>query len=401
MSDMENHERHFGVFTDPTLFPLERWDPLRTVTGPYNEKIGHYCQIAPLRMEKNGQKLTPLPNSLITEEGEDSIFQMVSGNFPCIPISKNAEIINDPFTAELQKFEDSDNADVASIINLYTPAGRIFTSNMKISEKFLYGVPLIHFLTKHYNFIEQVPKEELAMLFRGMAVTQSYIHEIALKRDKNYQLTSILDFFNIGIHAGTLIPHLHANSLLYINKKGHGWRTHGFILAPEYHKDLTKLSSYCYACQIQNLPQYDPLGQMAYLAERFVYENDTWQVITAYAPEKDGHLRIIPKRHVKRLIDLKKEEFTDLADALIIANKALSSFVSKNGTALKLSWDRNILVRQQYLGYTGAFHLFLEILPIQSTSGAELMDNHHISEIFPERVAALMREYLRELQKNN
>ena len=140
---------------------------------------------------------------------------------------------------------------------------------------------------------------------------------------------------------------------------------------------------------------------MAYLAERFVYENDTWQVITAYAPEKDGHLRIIPKRHVKRLIDLKKEEFTDLADALIIANKALSSFVSKNGTALKLSWDRNILVRQQYLGYTGAFHLFLEILPIQSTSGAELMDNHHISEIFPERVAALMREYLRELQKNN
>ena len=99
MSDLENDEKHFDSFTDPTLFSLERWDPLRTVTGPYSERIGHNCQIAPLRTKITEYITSHLPNSLVTKEGEDSICQMVAGNFPCITISQNAEILGDPLSA--------------------------------------------------------------------------------------------------------------------------------------------------------------------------------------------------------------------------------------------------------------------------------------------------------------
>ncbi|MHA2203411.1 MAG: HIT domain-containing protein, partial [Candidatus Hodarchaeales archaeon] len=147
--------------------------------------------------------------------------------------------------------------------------------------------------------------------------------------------------------------------------------------------------TYCLGCEhIQGLT-VDPFGQRLRIKERIIWEDENWIVFTAYAPERDGHLRLLPKRHVSSLWELKSLEIVSLARAMIYANHVLSNFIGQFGGELHIRPDRNILFRQQHIGFS-PIHMLIEIIPVQRIGGAEILDDHRLSHIFPEETAKRM-----------
>lgn len=114
-------------------------------------------------------------------------------------------------------------------------------------------------------------------------------------------------------------------------------------------------------------------------------------VFTAYAPERDGHIRLLPKRHVSSLLELKSDEITSLAKGLIHTNQILSQFIIHFGRELDILPDRNILFRQQHFGFP-PIHMLIDIIPVQRIGGAEILDDHRLSHIFPEEAAKRMKD---------
>ncbi|MHA2309687.1 MAG: hypothetical protein ACXABJ_10440, partial [Candidatus Heimdallarchaeaceae archaeon] len=60
--------------------------------------------------------------------------------------------------------------------------------------------------------------------------------------------------------------------------------------------------------------------------------------------------------------------------------------------------DRNILFRQEHVGYNSDMHMLIDIIPIQRIGGAEIMETYRIATMFPEDVAKIMKEKLENLQ---
>ena len=156
--------------------------------------------------------------------------------------------------------------------------------------------------------------------------------------------------------------------------------------------------SYCLACELSKNEEkiIDPIGQDLLLKERTIFENDEWLVVTAFSPERDGQLRIFPKRHVSQFIYLDDKQISKLAEALVIANKALDNFIKGASYSMHLLQDRNILFRQDNIGYDSGMHMIIDIIPIQRIGGAEIMETYRIATMFPEDVAMIMRESLKE-----
>ena len=85
-----------------------------------------------------------------------------------------------------------------------------------------------------------------------------------------------------------------------------------------------------------------------------------------------------------------------LAEALVNANKALDNFIKMANPSMNLLQDRNILFRQDNVGYSSGMHLMIDIIPIQRIGGAEIMETYRIATMFPDDVASIMRESLKE-----
>lgn len=132
------------------------------------------------------------------------------------------------------------------------------------------------------------------------------------------------------------------------------------------------------------------MGQQLNIKERTIWEDDYWLAFTSYAPERDGHIRILPKRHVSSIWDLTSIEITSLAQGLKSVNRILSQFIHSFGGKLNILTDRNILFRQKHFGYTPSIHMFIDIIPVQRVGGVEILDDHRISHIFPEEAAKRM-----------
>ena len=64
--------------------------------------------------------------------------------------------------------------------------------------------------------------------------------------------------------------------------------------------------------------------------------------------------------------------------------------------SMNLLQDRNILYRQDNIGYNSGIHMMIDIIPIQRIGGAEIMETYRIATMFPEDVANIMRESLKE-----
>ncbi|MHA1200671.1 MAG: hypothetical protein ACTSQF_15235, partial [Candidatus Heimdallarchaeaceae archaeon] len=91
-----------------------------------------------------------------------------------------------------------------------------------------------------------------------------------------------------------------------------------------------------------------------------------------------------------------QKQIFGLGEALVTANKALDNFVRMANPSMNLLQDRNILFRQDNVGYNSGMHLMIDIIPIQRIGGAEIMETYRIATMFPEDVAKIMRESLKE-----
>ncbi|MFW9903278.1 MAG: hypothetical protein ACFFFH_03020 [Candidatus Thorarchaeota archaeon] len=385
-------EGFWGIYHKLDLSPDVRLDPFRTVNDS-GRLIGHYSYISTLRADRPDEYFTGQENILYNhlEEGEDSFCRLIAGELPSIVISRDLEVIRDPLSKN-PSLENLREAVVFTIINLFTPMARVlplqenaFQLNRKISK----GIPLLHIFSNHYQVIDHVPLNEMVLFLKNIILTIKTCQKTLLKVD-NSNLT-IFHFYNIGAHAGASIPHLHSQTLIY-TKGGHGWKDHSFFLSFEKNKELHGNESYCLGCELIQGLSVDSFDQRLRFEERIIWEDDNWIVFTAYAPERDGHLRLLPKRHVSALWKLDPLEIISLAKALIFANTVLSSFIDRFGNELHILPDRNILFRQQHIGFS-SIHMLIDIIPVQRIGGAELLDDHRLSHIFPEETAKRMKDF--------
>jgi galactose-1-phosphate uridylyltransferase len=294
---------HWGIYNELESLPEERWDPFRTIIVK-ETKIGHSTIISSLRGEKPYEYLLQQRNIHSNElkEGKDSFCRLIKGELPSIVLSHDQAIVKDPLSVE-PKYENLESTKVFSSINLYSPIPRIFQnekSNISINKKIPTGIPLIHVFKNHYRYIEEVPEDEMSLLLRNMAMTTERSQETLLEIGKSEKI-NIFQFFNIGMNAGASIPHLHAQTYLFKDKPGYGWKNKGFLEVLQNHKTLTRDNNYCIGCKVGLGIEKDPLGQEFYSKRRVVWENDHWIGFVVYAPERDSHLRLLPKRHVGAL----------------------------------------------------------------------------------------------------
>ncbi len=393
-------EGHWGIYKNIENMPLERFDSFRTIINEFNTKVGHITQFSLIRgnrpFEHNNDK-----DEIFHSPKDDSFCKVVEGTLPAVLLSKDSEKVEDALSINSAKSKLTDHRAI-SIVNLFTPMARVLYDNVQqitsIRDKSV-GIGLVHLLTNHYDTLTEVPIEEVEkLLFTTRLAQKNSISE--LKAKYNTEKLTLLHFFNIGEEAGASICHLHSQTYIYANEIGHGWTSLGFLSVPGFHKKLKNNMNYCLACELSKGDRkiIDPIGQDLLLNERTVFENDEWLVVTAFSPERDGQLRLFPKRHVSQFIYLDDKQITDLAEVMVIANKALDNFIKGTNPSMHLLQDRNILFRQDNVGYESGMHLIIDIIPIQRIGGAEIMETYRIATMFPEDVAAIMRESLKEVK---
>ncbi|MHA1407553.1 MAG: hypothetical protein ACTSSG_09255 [Candidatus Heimdallarchaeaceae archaeon] len=399
---MDIKEGHWGIYTKSEEMPVERFDPFRTIINDYGTKVGYITQFSPLRSKRPFEHLDKNNGKVVEKKSkeDDSFCKIVKGELPAIVITEESKKTKDPLSIEAEKKELTD-LKALSIVNLFTPMARVLYNNTKsiekISEKSV-GVGLVHLLTKHYDTLSEIPKEEIFELLKTTKTAHLESIKVLKERYQTEKLT-LLHFFNIGEEAGASICHLHSQTYIYANDIGHGWTSLGFLSVPQFYKKLKKDENYCLACEMVKKKEelFDPLGQNLNIEKRMVFENNEWIVITAYSPERDGQLRLIPKKHISKFANMNENQLYYLAEALKVANIALDEFVRKVDGNLHLLQDRNILFRQENEGYDSKMHLLIDIIPIQRIGGAEIMESYRIATLFPEQVAEIMKNALETL----
>lgn len=384
-------EGFWGIYRNLNLSPDVRLDPFRTVNDS-GTQIGHYSYISTLRADRPDEYYTSQNNLRFNhlEECKDSFCRLIAGELPSIVVSGDLVLSKDPLCTK-PSLENLRHTKVFSIINLFTPMTRVLPSKentLHLNRKISKGIPLLHIFSNHYQVIEDVPINEMVLYLKNIILTIKASQQ-ALTRGKQSTLT-VFHFYNIGANAGASIPHLHSQTLIYANG-GHGWKDHSFFHSFEKNKQLQGNETYCLGCEhIQGI-KVDPFGQRLRIRERIIWEDENWIVFTAYAPERDAHLRFLPKRHVSSLWELESLEIVSLAKALIYANHVLSKFIDHFGGELHILPDRNILFRQQHFGFS-PIHMLIDIIPVQRIGGVEILDDHRLSHIFPEETAKRMKD---------
>ncbi|MFX0184460.1 MAG: hypothetical protein ACFE95_15365 [Candidatus Hodarchaeota archaeon] len=382
---------YWGIFNEFNSAPEDRWDPFRTIIDKNGIKIGHHTFISTFRYDKPHEytRRKGIIEVKGAKEGEDSFCHLVEGKLPSIVISKDLTVSKDPLSTE-PVFENLRSYKVFSTINLYPAMPRIFPSKKYFTERnIIKGISLVHVFSKHYITLEEIPKEELVIYLKNISLTIKAARE-ALTAEESEKI-NIYHFYNIGLNAGASIPHFHSQTLVHINSYGHGWKNQGFITAHEEHRVLTGDNSYCLGCKYSDRIDTDPLGQELNFKERLIWENSHWMITAAFAPEKDGQLRILPKRHVSAIWQLMEEEIKTLAKTLLTANIMLTRFINEFGEKLLILQDRNIVFRQQHSN----FHMLIDIIPVQQVGGVEVLDNYRLSTFLPEDTANYMKDLLK------
>lgn len=389
--DLIISEGFWGIYQKLELTPEVRLDPFRTTIDERGTKISHHSYISTLRADRPDEYFASQNEPLFDhlEEGEDSFCRLVTGELPSIVVSRDLTLRKNPLSTE-PSFEDLRASKVFSSINLFTPIARtLLPTELPFRSEIVQGIPLLHIFTKHYYSIEEVPFEEMVLYLKNIILTIEASQKMLSGRNDN--ITTVFHFYNIGSRAGSSIPHLHSQTLLYADR-GHGWKDHSFFLTFEKNKQLVGNDSYCLGCKYAKRLNVDPIGQRLHINERVIWEDDNWLVFTAYAPERDGHIRLLPKRHVSSLWELEPFEIPSLAKALKFTNHSLSQFIEHFGESLNIQPDRNILFRQKHFGFTTPIHMLIDIIPVQRIGGAEILDDHRLSHIFPEETAKRMKE---------
>ncbi len=388
----KNNEGNWGTFYQLDYLPEERWDPFSTVIRENGMKIGHQTIISTFRGKRPYEFSIHSSKKSQTKVNEckDSFCQLISSKIPSIVISKDLRITKDLFSKE-PEFENLSQTTVFTSLNLYSPFIRILLNQDKSKSgknRYAHGISLIHAFSKHYEKIENVLEKEMVLYLENIVLTiNTCIKNLKENKSRDF---NIYHFYNIGSSSGASIPHLHSQTLIQFEKKGHGWRFEGFLEAYKQNQDSSLDKSYCLACNLSKNLDTDHLGQKLSVEDRIIWEDNYWLTFVAFAPEKDCQLRLIPKRHVSVIWQLNEEEIGSLAKALIAVNKVLTQFIHKRGNDLFLLQDRNLIFRQHF----EKFHMLIDIIPIQQVGGGEILDNYKLSHVFPEKIAQEMKELM-------
>ncbi len=391
--DLFVSEGFWGIYHKLELLPDVRLDPFRTYVTKEGTMIGHYSIISTLRADRPDEYISTQNDFQIDqlEEGKDSFCRLIAGELPSICVSQDLTMSKSPLSIE-PTLENLSETKVFSIINLFTPMARVMPPRenlFQINKKITKGIPLLHIFSKHYQAIEEVPIDEMVLYLKNIILTIETSQRSFSERDNS--TNTVFHFYNIGSRAGASIPHLHSQTLLYADG-GHGWKDHSFFLSFDQNRQLIGKDSFCLGCKYSKGLNVDPIGQRLHIQERIIWEDENWLAFTAYAPERDGHIRLLPKRHVSSLWELEAPEIISLAKALKFVNHVLSLFIKQYGRKLHIFFDRNILFRQKHFGFSTPIHMLIDIIPIQRIGGAEILDDHRLSHIFPEETAKRMKE---------
>ncbi|MHA1214412.1 MAG: hypothetical protein ACTSPG_03905 [Candidatus Hodarchaeales archaeon] len=390
----------WGVFRKSINIPRIRWDPFRTIINDQGLIVGHRVHFSTLRAhrphefnDKSSITQTNVSNGL----QDDTFCKLIKGDLPSIVLSKDNDLRKDPFSTD-PSYEDLSHSTAFSLINMYTPMTRVILSKNDIqspNENSVTGIPLVHILTKHYQKLEDVPIDELTTYLRNITLTVN--ETIKTLCSATSPPHNVFHFCNIGAEAGASIPHLHSQTLIFTDHKGLGWKDYSFMQSYSRNKVRSEDKNYCLGCLHSTYIENDFLSQKLNIEKRLIWENEHFMVLTAYAPEHDAQIRIIPKQHRTSIWTLTEDEIHSMAKALSIANYVLSAFISQYGKKFFLSSDRNILFRQKHPETGIDIHLLVDIIPIQRVGGAERLDDYKISQIMPEEIARKMKEILSAL----
>ncbi len=378
----------WGIYEIKDILPIERFDPFTTYIDESGLIVGQKTIFSTIRRKRpdDYKHIQNLPMKNSDSSLKDTFCKIIEGTLPSIVITKDLVIENDPFSTQSLN-NDLRSTKVFSTINLYPPIFRVIESkeNQESIQPHPFGLSLVHIFTKHYLYPDKIPIKEWEIFLKNYCLTmKSCLEHPNVERGKNLTLHT---FFNIGSRAGASIPHLHGQSVLYINSSGSGSKYNSYIQASQSHKE-------CIKCQYWLKENITFFSNSLLIKDRVLVKNEDWMACLAYAPEKDAHIRLIPRRHVSALWQLTEKELNSLASLIIQCNVVLTKFIEHSGTKLKLVKDRNMIVRQLIHPDNNHFHMFIDLLPVQQLGGLEISDNQKISSYLPETLVSQMKIYI-------
>jgi UDPglucose--hexose-1-phosphate uridylyltransferase len=377
----------WGIHSSTKSLPEERFDPFHSYFDQDGKQIGHRTIFNPIRLHRPFEFTITRQTEQEEEQMDesDTFCELVQGKLPAIVLTKDQLICKDLFSVEPQS-ENLKEDVVFSAINLYPPISRVLMDKILIQDNtksIPRGLSIIHVFTRHYNYPEDIPQRKWEVFFQNYRLTlrNSLIHSNISGTDNLYVST----FFNIGSKAGASISHLHGQTILNLNQEGIGTYRNSYLISSKQNEDK------CNKCQLRDdINDRTDISGIQSLKKRVIFENDHWLALLAYAPRRDAQIRLVPRKHSSNLWSLNDDELFSLASILIKCNERLTSFIKKHGNRYQLSIDRNIIFNQHHSAKENHFHMFIDILPVQQTGGAELSDDLKFSVIYPEEIAQIM-----------
>lgn len=382
--DRENksyYDAKWGIYTkkNPVNIPSFRYDPFYSRIDPETDKkISHVTQISPIRSKQ--------PFEMHEPEGFiDSFCRIAKGKLPAIVITNDDQIHQSPLSIHEEKRDWSDNTAI-SFINLFSPMARISIAPEENKEEVLQGIALVHTVVEHCDFVSDLNISQLQKLLTNTQLAQKETIRV-LKETNKVEKLRMMHFFNMGIESGASIPHLHSQTYIYTADIGIG-------LYSEIQSQIQSQSTAnCIGCQMaNNKVKKDSFNQSLNIDERTVFDNGNWRVVTAFAPIREGHLRLMPKKHMGNFVDLGTNQLQDLAEAMFIADKAINVFIKQPNRKYLAKINRNILFKQSHVGFTDNIHMFIDFIINHPVGGAELLDAFRVTHIEPEKIAQIMRK---------
>jgi UDPglucose--hexose-1-phosphate uridylyltransferase len=382
------HDGDWGIYQTEKLLPIERYDPFSTYIDETGSIIGHKTIISAIRGKRPNEFKPTIFQSLTDRENHstypDTFCKLIKGDLPSIVVSRDGKIESDPFSVKPTE-TDLRSSTVFSTLNLYPPITRVLESNQREIQNGIphpFGVSFVHIFTNHYTFPEEISIEDWYTFLKNYCLTiESTINHPKIGQKKNLLLQTV---FNIGQQAGASIPHLHGQSILHIDPSGSGSKYKSYLRASQSQK-------VCLQCNYWTGKETRIGSSLITIKNRIILQNDDWMAFLSYAPEKDAHIRLLPRRHVSVLWELSDQEVRSLAPIIIESNKLLSNFVEHEGKKFHLSKDRNIIFRQSINPSDDKFHMFIDLLPVQQLGALEIIDNQKISSIRPETITIKMK----------
>ncbi len=377
---------HWGIITRHNFdeekaryIPRKRWDPLSSSeiilhdekTGkpmPIGKRRGHFSYISPVR----GVRPKGVGVRL-----KDVFKDIIEGNDYAIFVTLDEYQYDSAFSVS-PVLKDVRDRKAVTIINRFPAMVRYIDPEVEgtvrelVEDEFTkiaFGVNLVSLPVQYSETLSDIKFEDLVALLRSMVAAIKVTVKEAM--DRGIEVVPVYPFFNIGPMAGGSQPRLHSQVYIDLNCDGHGVFMENVLLAFNEH---TK-RGFCYLCTTRH-------------NGRIVYENTTWVVWATLSPRRNYHLRMSPKRHIRRVTELDQLEIAGLADALIVASRALD--------AIGVDKNRNVLIYSNPYGYKSEFHLFIDLVPFERIGGIEMLDSCRVARRAPEDVAEELRKAIKE-----